>query len=81
MKNLLMAALVVLGTGTMTFAQTGQPKAAPAKEVKSEKHAKKAEAKEAKAEVKAEAKKTTATVKATTPAKKEVKAVKTTVTK
>jgi hypothetical protein len=86
MKNLLMAALIVFGTITMAFAQTGQPKTTPAKEVKSEKHVKKVVfAKPAKAEVKsetkAEAKKTTAAVKTTTPAKKEVKAVKTTVTK
>lgn len=84
MKNLLMAALIVLGTGTMAFAQTGQPKTTPAKEVKTEKHVKKVTVKETKAEVKADAKKTTTAAKTTTPAKKEikeVKAVKTTVTK
>ncbi len=88
MKNLLMAALIVLGTGAMTFAQTGQQKTTPAKEVKSEKHVKKVILKETKAEVKAdakaEAKKSTAAAKSLTPAKKEVKevkAVKTTITK
>ena len=76
MKNLLMAAMIVLGT-SFANAQAGQPKtAAPAKEVKTEKHAKQA-VKEAKAEAKADVKAAKKEVKAAAAeGKKEVKAAK-----